>query len=218
MRPYWSARERNRVTTSSVTRRGFVGSGLGFGLALLAGRVALAQDAPAPAAGGGDRSRLFDPSAVQERRPTVAADNDAVLTELEKRLKCQCGCNLDIYTCRTTDFTCTTSPALHREIVALQSQGRSAQEILDAFVQEYGEQALMAPKPEGFNLAGYLVPGALMLLGVGALTAWITRRQRQVALASTGAAGPDVDAAAAAAGATPAEIERLKRALAEVED
>lgn len=201
-----------------MTRRGFVGSGLGLGLALLAGRAALAQDAPAPAAGGGDRSRLFDPSAVQERRPTVAADNDAALMELEKRLKCQCGCNLDIYTCRTTDFTCTTSPALHREIVALQSQGRSAQEILDAFVQEYGEQALMAPKPEGFNLAGYLVPGALMLLGVAALTAWITRRQRQVALASTGAAGPDVDAAATAAGATPAEIERLKRALAEVED
>lgn len=206
------------MTAPTVTRRGFLGSGLGLGLTLLAGRSALGQDAQAPAAGGGDRSRLFDPSAVQERRPTVAADNDGVIMALEKRLKCQCGCNLDIYTCRTTDFTCTTSPALHREIVALQGQGRSAQEILDAFVQEYGEQALMAPKPEGFNLAGYFVPGVLMLLGVTALTAWIMRRQRQVALASTGAAGPDVDAAAAAAGATPEEIERLKRALAEVED
>jgi cytochrome c-type biogenesis protein CcmH len=206
------------VTTPVVTRRGFVGHGLGLGVTLLAGRVALAQDAPAPAAGGGDRSRLFDPSAVQERRPTVAADNDAFIMGLEKRLKCQCGCNLDIYTCRTTDFTCTTSPALHREIVALRSQGRSAQEILDAFVQEYGEQALMAPKAEGFNLAGYFVPGVLMLLGVGALTAWITRRQRQMALAVTGDAVPDADSAALAAGATPEEIERLKRALAEVED
>jgi cytochrome c-type biogenesis protein CcmH len=199
-----------------VTRRGFVGQGLGLGLTLLAGKAALAQDAAAPAAGGGDRSRLFDPSAVQERRPTVSADNDAFIMGLEKRLKCQCGCNLDIYTCRTTDFTCTTSPALHREVVALRGRGQSAQEILDAFVQEYGEQALMAPKAEGFNLAGYFVPGVLMLLGVGVLTAWITRRQRQVALASTGEAAPDVDAAAA--GATPEEIERLKRALAEVED
>ena len=209
------------MTARRVTRRGFVGSGLGLGLTLLAGRSALGQgaQAQAPAAGGGDRSRLFDPSAVQERRPTVAADNDAVTMGLEKRLKCQCGCNLDIYTCRTTDFTCTTSPALHREIIALQGQGRSAQEILDAFVQEYGEQALMAPKPEGFNLAGYFVPGVLMLLGVTALSAWIMRRQRQVALASTGTAGPDVDAgAAAAAGATPEEIERLRRALADVED
>ena len=201
-----------------LTRRGFIGSGLGLGLATLAGRTALAQDPQAPAAGGGERSRLYDPSAVQERRPTVAADNDAVIMGLEKRLKCQCGCNLDIYTCRTTDFTCTTSPALHREIVALQSQGRSAQEILDAFVQEYGEQALMAPRPEGFNLAGYFVPGVLMLVGVTALTAWIMRRQRQVALGSTGTAEPDVDAAAVAAGATPEEIARLKRALAEVED
>jgi hypothetical protein len=38
----------------------------------------------------------------------------------------------------------------------------SAQEILDAFVETYGEVALMAPKREGFNWAGYLVPfGAL---------------------------------------------------------
>jgi cytochrome c-type biogenesis protein CcmH len=207
------------MATPKLTRRGFVGSGLSLGLTLLAGHSALGQDASpqTPAAGGGDRSRLFDPSAVQERRPTVAADNDAALMALEKRLKCQCGCNLDIYTCRTTDFTCTTSPALHREIVALQNQGRSAQEILDAFVQEYGEQALMAPKPEGFNLAGYFVPGALMLLGVTALTLWIMRRQRQVALVSAGTPGPDVDAMAAA-GATPEEIERLRRALAEVED
>jgi cytochrome c-type biogenesis protein CcmH len=206
------------MRTPGVTRREFVGRGLGLGLTLLTAKAAVAQNAQTPAAGGGDRSRLFDPSAVQERRPTVAADNNAFIMGLEKRLKCQCGCNLDIYTCRTTDFTCTTSPKLHREIVALRAQGNSAQEILDAFVQEYGEQALMAPKPEGFNLAGYFVPGILMLLGVGTLTVWITRRQRQVALASTGPAGPDVEAAAAAAGATPDEIERLKQALDEVED
>jgi len=206
------------MSTPIFTRRGFLGHGLGLGLTVVAGKVAVAQNEPAPAAGGGDRSRLFDPSAVQERRPTVAADNDAFIMGLEKRLKCQCGCNLDIYTCRTTDFTCTTSPALHREIVALRGQNKSAQEILDAFVQEYGEQALMAPKPEGFNLAGYFVPGVLMLLGVGALTAWITRRQRQVALDSTVGSVPNADAAALAAGATPEEIEQLKQALAEVED
>ena len=33
-----------------------------------------------------------------------------------------------------------------------------------AFVAKYGEQILMAPPPEGFNLAGYLVPGVAVPL------------------------------------------------------
>ena len=34
----------------------------------------------------------------------------------------------------------------------------------------------MAPKPEGFNLAGYVVPGAA-ILAVGGIVAWIIRRR-----------------------------------------
>ena len=57
----------------------------------------------------------------------------------------------------------------------------TAAQIREDFVRQYGEQALMAPKPEGFNLAGYFVPGLLMLLGIAVLSAWIVRRQRQLA-------------------------------------
>lgn len=167
--------------------------------------------------GGSDAGRLYNPNAVQQRTPTVGADNDAQIMELEKTLKCQCGCNLDIYTCRTTDFTCTTSPALHREIVGLWNDNRTADQIREAFVSEYGEQALMAPKAEGFNLAGYFVPGVLMLAGVGILSMWILRRQRQVASVPSLAATEAIDIAAVA-GATPEELERLRRALSEVKD
>ena len=57
-----------------------------------------------------------------------------------------------------------TSPAPTRPSCTARSwrcdqAGKTAQEILDAFVAKYGEKALMAPKPEGFNLAGYLLPG-----------------------------------------------------------
>ena len=56
-----------------------------------------------------------------------------------------------------------TSPARSRRrctatCMSLVEGGYSAQEILDAFVDTYGERALMAPKKEGFNWAGYLVP------------------------------------------------------------
>ncbi|HEV8612936.1 MAG TPA: cytochrome c-type biogenesis protein CcmH [Gemmatimonadales bacterium] len=155
--------------------------------------------------------RLYDPSMVQQRPEATALDNDPVIKSLEHRLKCTCGCNLDVYTCRTTDFTCTYSPALHREVLSLRREGKSPDEVVAAFVAEYGEQILMAPKPEGFNLAGYLLPGAVVVV-VGALLAAVLvrrgRRQTQPAAAIVAAPVPG----------NPTDDERLRQALAEVED
>jgi cytochrome c-type biogenesis protein CcmH/NrfF len=98
--------------------------------------------------------------------------------------------------------------------------GKSAQEILDAFVAEYGEKALMAPKPEGFNLWGYLLPGSLILAAGAGLFAFVSRRRVAVAAAGPEAEAGAPDAAPSGAGptATPEELERLRQALAEVED
>ena len=77
---------------------------------------------------------------------------------------------------------------------------------------KYGEKALMAPKPKGFNLAGYLVPGAAIATAGAALvcsSAGGARPRRPPA----GAAG-----VAAAVEASPDELERLRQALDEVED
>ncbi|HMU61495.1 MAG TPA: cytochrome c-type biogenesis protein CcmH [Gemmatimonadales bacterium] len=205
------------MTDTLTERRAFLRQVALGGLALAGAGTLRAQDPAQGAPGGADAGRLYNPNAVQQRAPTVGADNDAQIMELEKTLKCQCGCNLDIYTCRTTDFTCTTSPALHREIVGLWNDNRTADQIREAFVSEYGEQALMAPKAEGFNLAGYFVPGILMLAGIAILSMWILRRQRQVAAVPSLAATEAIDIAAVA-GATPEELERLRRALAEVKD
>ncbi len=205
------------MTTPGSERRDFLRQVALGGLALAGAGALRAQDAAQGAPGSGDAGRLYNPNAVQQRTPTVGADNDAQIMELEKTLKCQCGCNLDIYTCRTTDFTCTTSPALHREIVALWDDNRTADQIREAFVSEYGEQALMAPKAEGFNLAGYFVPGLLMLAGIGILSMWILRRQRQIAAVPSLAPTEAIDIAAVS-GATSEELERLQRALSEVKD
>jgi len=192
-------------------------------LAAAAGRSAVAwhvpgaSRGPAPAlqdslAGRGKIGTLADPGAVgASRAPTDADENAAEIQAIETHLACNCGCTLDVFTCRTTDFSCTYSPRLHREVLALRSQGLTAQQVLDAFVAKYGEKALMAPKPKGFNLAGYLVPGAA-IAGVGAaLVMLIGRRRTAVAAAQAGAAPTEVQA-------TPEELERLRRALADVED
>jgi cytochrome c-type biogenesis protein CcmH/NrfF len=86
--------------------------------------------------------------------------------------------------------------------------------VLDAFVAEYGEKALMAPKPKGFmNLTGYLLPGAVILAAGAGLLALIARRKALVA--STGDVG---QAGAPSVTASAEEMEGLRRALSEVED
>jgi cytochrome c-type biogenesis protein CcmH len=165
-------------------------------------------------AGRGNVGTLRDPEAAgRPRQPTEARENESEVQAIEQRLACNCGCTLDVFTCRTTDFSCTYSPRLHREVLALRQTGLTAQQILDAFVAKYGEKALMAPKPEGFNLAGYLVPGAAIAAAGAVLFAVISRRRAALAEGSQSAAAEEPGH-----NPSPEELERLQRALEEVED
>ncbi len=204
---------------SDLSRRGFLGR--------LGAAAMLPLQGQDPLAGRGELGTLRDPAAAgRPRAPTEIADYDERIKAIEHRLACSCGCTLDIFTCRTTDFTCTYSPQLHREVVELDRAGKTAEEIVDAFVERYGEKALMAPKAEGFNLWGYLLPGSAILVAGGALVTVLSRRR--AAVAEAGGAGiaeprlsverPGSEGKPTSAPASPEEMERLRRALAEVED
>jgi cytochrome c-type biogenesis protein CcmH/NrfF len=79
---------------------------------------------------------------------------------------------------------------MHRDVIALVEGGYGAQEIMDAFVDAYGERVLMVPTKSGFNRTAWVMPFAA--LGAGAafvvmlLRRWrgMQRAQRE---ASTGA-------------------------------
>ncbi|HEX9053394.1 MAG TPA: cytochrome c-type biogenesis protein CcmH [Gemmatimonadales bacterium] len=172
-----------------------------------------------PLAGQGATGTLRDPSVVgRPQDATHPLDNSEAIKGIEQRLHCTCGCNLDVFTCRTTDFSCTYSPELHREVVALYQDGKTAQQILDAFVAKYGEKVLMAPEPVGFNLWGYLLPGVAITLGAAILAVVIGRRERVRSVALAAAPGSEGGGGAPPAQATPEELERLRAALAEVDD
>lgn len=190
---------------------------MALGLGVFARRLAAQNPADTSAA-----DRLRWPEAVQPRAVVQAGDDAEVIKGIERRLKCTCGCNLDIFTCRTTDFTCTYSPALHREVMALHEEGKSPDEIVNAFVLKYGEEVLMAPPAEGFNLAGYLVPGFAMLLGATVLAWVLVRRGRTPAKAPPEAPAARASAAPPATAApgrpTAEELHRLEAALRDVAD
>jgi cytochrome c-type biogenesis protein CcmH len=170
-------------------RREFLVRAAVGGVGLLAAPALLAQNG-APAQG--TTSNLFDmnqEAAQTVRRPprpgAVPSMSQEARDALEHELRCQCGCTLDVYTCRTTDFSCQVSPAMHRDVISLVEGGYSAPEILDAFVGTYGERALMSPKREGFNWAGYLVPFAAIGAGAIAVAAVLRGMQRRTLPATT---------------------------------
>jgi cytochrome c-type biogenesis protein CcmH/NrfF len=186
-----------------IDRRRFLGVGLG---ALL-----LQRQTPS------DADPLREPAtAGKSRLPVTEFDNSDRVKGIERQLRCTCGCNLDVFTCRTTDFTCEYSPRMHLEVMDLVKQGKNPEEVVAAFVAKHGEQILMAPRPVGFNLAGYLVPGTLILL-VGIILAVVLLRRHRLAQV---AGGDPVSSQALAdpASASEEDLERLKRALSEVAD
>jgi cytochrome c-type biogenesis protein CcmH len=170
-----------------ITRRQFVLAipAVGLGAAAFPRRIRAAQVAVqtfnGPMADAGD---VYRPVTLPPKPAATPSMTDAQRDDLEHQIHCQCGCNLDVYTCRTTDFACSVSPAMHSDVMGLVAGGHSAQEILAAFKAIYGEKVLMAPVRSGFNLLGYTVP--FIALGTGAIVvAALMRRWKRTAVVAT---------------------------------
>ena len=202
---------------------------IGFGAALLVATPASAQSPNAGfrrfesqnaqvSAGRDSVNRLMVPGAVQERAITTARDDDSLIQALEHKIHCTCGCNLDVFTCRTTDFTCATSPAMHRVVLARLDSGMTAAQVLVAFQAQYGESILMQPPKRGFNWTAYVMPFVALAAGL-LLVGWLMRRWIRSApktpLEGAGASAPPPSAEAAAV--HDEELERLKRELEKFE-
>jgi cytochrome c-type biogenesis protein CcmH len=188
-----------------MNRRQFlVRAGALAGVTLVADRTH-AQEPQAQASNLG----AMDQSAARSVRRPPKPNSHPLLTDrerdqqIETKVRCQCGCTLDVYTCRTTDFSCQVSPAMHADIKSLVDGGYSAQEILDSFVDTYGERVLMAPRPQGFNLFGYIAPFAAFAIGAGAVVAVLRGWGKTIKPAP----------APGSLSATPEELARLDAAI-----
>jgi cytochrome c-type biogenesis protein CcmH len=202
---------------SAHDRREFLVASVGLGAA------AIAHAVTAGTLGAQQQTANFAPMEQGAYRPTLRAAKPGAAPKLtveerdalEHRIKCQCGCILDIYTCRTTDFTCQVSPAMHRDVLRLVAGGYDAQEILDAFVQTFGEVALTEPKKEGFNWAGYLAPGIAIATGAVVITMMLRKWGAEARLAAESRAAAAPAGGAAVPGMSADDLSRLERAMRE---
>ena len=124
----------------------------------------------------------YRPVKLAAKPKAVASMSDAQRDDLEHQIKCQCGCPLDVYTCRTTDFSCSVSPRMYADVMSLVSGGYGSAEILRAFQDVYGERVLMSPVKSGFNWLGYLTPSVAIATGAIVLYTLIRRWGTRAAL------------------------------------
>ena len=105
----------------------------------------------------------------------AAATPKTTLPDVEDEVMCvECGTVLNISTSQVADD--------QREFIQQRiDRGQSKEEIKAALVEEFGPDVLAMPDRRGFNLAVYVVPALLGLIGLGGvvLAARRWRRRRQ---------------------------------------
>jgi cytochrome c-type biogenesis protein CcmH len=94
---------------------------------------------------------------------TLAATPRPTQTELEEALTCQCGCGLTVHSCN--HLQCGFAIPRKKEIAQFLTEGKGREDILAAFVTDYGEKVLSAPTTSGFNLVAWITPFAVILIG-----------------------------------------------------
>ena len=100
---------------------------------------------------------------------------------------CQCGCNHQLSACGM--LNCGSATPLRTEIQEHLRQGKTQQEIVQAFVAKHGKVILAAPTTQGFDLAAWLTPFAALAFGLiliyFVIKVWIQRKPALAGAPST---------------------------------
>jgi len=109
---------------------------------------------------------LLAPTAASAACPKTS------LADVEDEVMCPvCGVPLGL---------ATEAPQAQRERAFIQREAeacKSKQQIKNELVAQFGDRVLALPPDKGFNLAVYLVPAAIVLAGIAAITTVALRRR-----------------------------------------
>jgi cytochrome c-type biogenesis protein CcmH/NrfF len=93
-----------------------------------------------------------------------SADTEARYNDLGHKMMCICGCSQILIECNHVG--CPDSDRMLGELRAAIASGDTNDAVLAAFQEKYGATALAAPMLTKFNMIAWVVPPALLVLGL----------------------------------------------------
>jgi cytochrome c-type biogenesis protein CcmH len=122
----------------------------------------------------------------------VTAQSDRA-RHVSMNLKCLCkGCDMSAGGCSHPGgaFTgpCETAKGMMHEVDQHIAKGETDEQIIQAFVNQYGTIVYIEPPKSGFGLVAWLMPVFYLALGLG-LVVFFMRKWRRPAVAGHGASG-----------------------------
>jgi len=97
-----------------------------------------------------------------------AGDTTARFKDLGHRMMCTCGCRQILLECNHVG--CQSSDKMRNQLQAALDKGDNDDLILQGFVQEYGPTVIAAPTATGFNRVAWIMPFAVLALGITFVT------------------------------------------------
>lgn len=118
-----------------------------------------------------------------------AADSGARFNSLATKLMCTCGCGQTLATCN--HLGCSSLAREGGELKTAIDRGDSDNTVLIAFQNEYGPTVLSAPLLTKFNMLAWIVPPAVLLVGIFGTFVLVRRWRRRVAAMPTAEFDPE---------------------------
>ena len=107
--------------------------------------------------------------AVAALAQTAAEKPTMDVRRVGARIQCQCGCKDSVATCSMLE--CSFSKPAKERIAKMQAVGMSDEQIIQAFIRDYGPGIYLAPP----NAFGWIVPYASV--GLGLVIIWLFIRK-----------------------------------------
>jgi cytochrome c-type biogenesis protein CcmH len=114
-------------------------------------------------------SLLVFVAAVAALAQTASEKPNVDVRRVGSRLQCQCGCKDSVATCSMLE--CHFSKPAKERIAQMQSVGMSDDQIVQAFVRDYGAAIYLSPP----NAFGWIVPYASVGLGIVVILLFIRK-------------------------------------------
>ena len=140
--------------------------------------------------------------------PVAAPQAASRMDDLENALMCQCKdkCGKVLVNC-----TCDTAKETRRDLKTKLESGLSVQQIVQLYVDRYGETVLSAPTKSGFNLSAWVTPFiALVIGGLGVRQVIRSWTRRPPASSPAGETPSPPTAPAAHSSRVQRELDRLE--------